>query len=50
MCDFQHVYMRLSGVIVSKCHKRPCHKRVLSRTFVVPEIVKTYDFLADEMY
>jgi len=32
MCDFQHVYTRLSsprrGVIVSKCHKWPCHERV----------------------
>jgi len=32
MCDFQHVYIRLSsprrGVIVSKYHKWPCHEQV----------------------
>jgi len=52
MCDFQHVYIRLSsprgGVIVSKCHKWPGHERVLSRTFVVPEIVKNHERLAHE--
>jgi len=33
---------------VSICHKWPCHERVLSRTFVVPQIVKTYEILAHE--
>jgi len=52
MCDFQHVYIHLSSprgsIIVNKCHKWPWHERVLSRTFVVSEIVKTYEILVYE--